>query len=80
MLGGKKTGSPKKGTDPTTTRSKTKQQRQQAVPNSLALLSSLVASRKSKSTKLSTVSEGQKKASVGLLERKQRAIGRPCET
>ena len=57
MTVGKKKGSPKKGNQ-TTTRSKTKQQRQQGEIESLVLLSSPVTSRKPK--KLSTVSEYQK--------------------
>ena len=69
MPGGKKTGFLKKG-NPTTTRSKTKQLKQQREIESLALLSSPVpASRKPK--KLSTVSEDQKQASVDSPERKR---------
>ena len=45
MPGGKKTGSPKKVTDSTTTRSKAKKQRQQELSDSLASLSSLVKGR-----------------------------------
>ena len=69
MQVGKKKGSPKKGNQ-TTTRSKTKQQKQQHKIESLALLSSPVAAS-CNPKKLSTVSKDQKQAVVNSPERER---------
>ena len=73
MPGSKKgKGSPKKATDSTITRSKTKQQRQQHNSDSLASISSPVKSCNIKM--LSTVHKDQKQVAVDLSEQEQETI------
>ena len=75
MPAGKKKvqSSPNKG-NPTTTRSKTKQQKQQREIEYLALLNSPVVSRKLNPKKLSTVNKDQNQATVDLQEREKETI------